>query len=59
VAVVFSGYLLVIQLAVVDAVCDWCLASDAITTAVAALALLRLHLGLRSRTAGNPQPGSA
>lgn len=39
----FSGYLLVIQLAVVDAVCDWCLASDAIATVVAGLALLRLR----------------
>jgi uncharacterized membrane protein len=42
-AVVFSGYLLVIQLAVIGAVCDWCLASDAITSLVAIVALLRLR----------------
>lgn len=42
-ALAFSGYLLVIQLAVIDAVCDWCLASDAITTVVAVVALLRLR----------------
>jgi uncharacterized membrane protein len=44
----FSGYLLVIQLAVIDAVCDWCLASDALSTVVAGLAVLRL----REATAG-------
>jgi hypothetical protein len=32
-----------VQLAVIDAVCEWCLASDALMTAVAALTLLRLH----------------
>lgn len=42
-ALAFSGYLLLIQLAVIGAVCDWCLASDAITTVVAVLALLRLR----------------
>jgi uncharacterized membrane protein len=42
-AVAFSGYLLVIQLTVIEAICDWCVASDAITTAIAALALLRLR----------------
>jgi uncharacterized membrane protein len=41
--VAFSAYLLVIQLAVIDAVCDWCLASDAISSGVAILALLRLR----------------
>jgi uncharacterized membrane protein len=42
-ALAFSGYLLVIQLAVIGAVCDWCLASDAISTLVAGAALLRLR----------------
>jgi uncharacterized membrane protein len=42
-ALAFSGYLLVIQLAVIGAVCDWCLASDAITSVVAVVALLRLR----------------
>jgi uncharacterized membrane protein len=40
-AVLFSSYLLVIQLMVLDAICDWCLASDVLVTALAALALLR------------------
>ena len=43
-ALAFSGYLLYIQLAVIGAVCQWCLATDAITTAIAALALLRLRI---------------
>jgi uncharacterized membrane protein len=42
-ALAFSAYLLVIQLAVIGAVCDWCLASDAVATVVAGLALLRLR----------------
>jgi uncharacterized membrane protein len=42
-ALAFSAYLLVIQLAVIEAVCDWCLASDAITSAVAVAAVLRLR----------------
>ena len=33
-AAVFSGYLLVVQLVVIDAVCDWCLASDAISSLI-------------------------
>jgi uncharacterized membrane protein len=41
-AVGFGGYLLVVQLAVIDAVCDWCLASDAISSLIAVVALARL-----------------
>ena len=41
-AVVFSAYLLYIQLQVIGAVCDWCLASDGVMSAIAAIALLRL-----------------
>ena len=43
-ALIFSGYLLVIQLAVIDALCQWCLATDVIMTGLAALALLRLRI---------------
>ena len=43
-ALAFSGYLLYIQLAVIGAVCQWCVATDVITTAIAALALLRLRI---------------
>ena len=42
-AFAFSAYLLVVQVVVIGALCDWCLASDAVTTALAALALLRLR----------------
>lgn len=38
----------VIQLTVLDAVCDWCLASDAISGGIAVLAVLRLR--------GSPAP---
>jgi uncharacterized membrane protein len=41
--VVFSGYLLWAQAGPIGAFCDWCLASDAIMTAIALLALLRLR----------------
>jgi uncharacterized membrane protein len=42
-AFAFSAYLLVIQFAVIGAVCEWCVASDVVTTMIAALALLRFH----------------
>lgn len=41
-AAAFSGYLLVIQLAVIHAVCDWCIANDVISSLVAVTALARL-----------------
>lgn len=41
--VLFSAYLLAIQLAVIDAVCQWCLASDAV------MLLLALATGERLR----------
>ena len=41
-AAAFSGYLLVVQLVVIDAVCDWCIANDVISSLVALLAVARL-----------------
>ena len=38
----FGVYLLYVQVAVIDALCQWCLATDALLTTIAALALLRL-----------------
>ena len=38
----FSWYLVYVQLAVIGAVCEWCIASDVVTTAITALALVRL-----------------
>lgn len=49
-AVVFSGYLLVVQLAVIDAVCLWCVANDVIAVFVAAAALLRVRHDLGPAT---------
>ena len=48
-ALAFAAYLLVVQVAVLEAVCDWCLASDAITGLLAAVALLHLRVGLSGR----------
>jgi uncharacterized membrane protein len=43
-AVMFGAYLLYEQLVVIDAVCQWCVASDVVTTVLAMLALLRLRV---------------
>jgi uncharacterized membrane protein len=54
-ALLFSAYLLVVQLAVVGAVCQWCVASDLVTTALAVVALQRL----RTVAAPAPVPAAA
>lgn len=43
-AFAFSAYLLYAQLAVIGAVCDWCLVSDAILAALVPFTFLRLLL---------------
>ena len=48
-ALLFSAYLLYIQLVVIGATCQWCLATDLLTTAIVVLALLRLRLGATLR----------
>lgn len=40
---VFAAYLLLLQLFVIDAVCQWCVASDVVLTVIAVLAVLRLR----------------
>jgi uncharacterized membrane protein len=52
-ACLFSAYLLVIQLAVIGAICQWCLVTDVITTALVLVALLRLQMAV-SPTAARP-----
>jgi uncharacterized membrane protein len=42
-AAAFSGYLLYIQFAVIDALCHWCVANDVLISALAVTALLRLR----------------
>jgi len=49
----FGVYLIVIQVAVIDAVCQWCLASDAILALLAVACAERLR-----RAAGRPQARS-
>ena len=51
---VFGIYLIVIQVAVIDAICQWCLASDAILAVLAVACAERLR-----RAAGRPHGGSA
>jgi uncharacterized membrane protein len=59
-AFLFGAYLLYVQVIVIDAICQWCIASDALTTAITALSLLRLRLGAVSAPAppakGRPYP---
>jgi uncharacterized membrane protein len=43
IALAFSAYLLYVQLHVLDAICEWCLASDGVTTVATALVLIRLR----------------
>jgi uncharacterized membrane protein len=50
----FGVYLIVIQVAVIDAICQWCLASDAILAVLAVACAERLR-----RAAGRPHDGSA
>jgi uncharacterized membrane protein len=39
----FSAYLLLVQLTVLHAVCDWCVASDVVMSALMVVVLLRLR----------------
>jgi uncharacterized membrane protein len=41
-AVAFSAYLLVVQLAVIGELCDWCLLSDGLLTLLTVLVVLRI-----------------
>ena len=56
-AVAFSAYLLVVQFVVLEAICTWCVASDALVTLVAAAALLRVRLLFAATP--SPPPGRA
>jgi uncharacterized membrane protein len=49
-AFVFSAYLFYVQLELIEAVCDWCLASDLIVAALVPLTLLRLWAAGRPPT---------
>lgn len=47
-AVAFSLYLFYVQVELIGAICDWCLASDAIVSVLAILALLRYRIAQNS-----------
>jgi Vitamin K epoxide reductase family len=53
-AVLFSGYLIFVQLVVIDAICQWGVVTDVLLTAIAALTLLRL----RYSVAAPPAPAA-
>lgn len=42
-AVAFSAYLVVVQVAVIERICEWCLASDGVFTLLALATVLRLR----------------
>ena len=50
VALVFSAYLLVVQLVVIDAICAWCVASDCVVALIAILAVADARSGGSERT---------
>ena len=43
VGVGYGAYLVYVQLAIIDAVCEWCLASDAVMVVLAVLTLLQVR----------------
>jgi uncharacterized membrane protein len=53
-AFLFSGYLVFVQLYVIDAMCQWCLAADVLTTAIASLALVRMRFAATPRSSPVP-----
>jgi uncharacterized membrane protein len=55
-AAAFSGYLLYVQFAVIDALCQWCVANDALLGAIAVAALLRLRDARPRRRQTTPAP---
>jgi uncharacterized membrane protein len=50
--VLFGAYLLYAQIVLIGAICEWCVASDAVVTAIAALTLLRLRPRLLEPASG-------
>jgi uncharacterized membrane protein len=59
VGVCFGAYLLYVQLAVIGAVCEWCVASDAVMSVLARLTVLRLACGFSATPPGSTRRNSA
>jgi uncharacterized membrane protein len=49
----FSAYLLLVQLVVIDAVCQWCVVNDAIVSAAVVVTVLRLRRTVDLSPAGS------
>ena len=49
VGVVFGAYLVIVQLGVLGAVCEWCVTNDAMVAVLAVLAVVRVRGDLRVR----------
>ena len=47
---IFAAYLVLVQLTVLDAVCEWCIANDTLLALLAALAVLRASRDWTTRT---------
>ena len=47
---IFAAYLVLVQLTVLDAVCEWCIANDTLLALLAALAVLRAGRDGKTRT---------
>ncbi len=58
-ALAFSAYLLVVQLAVIGEICQWCVANDVIITLVALVALLRLRELLQTQSEPSSRPAAS
>ena len=46
---IFAAYLVIVQLAVINAVCEWCIASDSLMTVLAGVALWRVRTDVAQR----------
>ena len=53
----FSAYLTYLELFVIDAICQWCVASAVLMAALLVVAVLRLLRGPAPRAAGRPASG--
>ena len=54
-ALVFAVYLVIVQLAVIGAVCQWCVANDAVVAIVAGVAGRRAFTDLRAEAGSRPR----
>ena len=56
VAAAFSAYLFVVQFAVIDAICQWCVASEVVSALILPLAILRVRVAATAPAARPKNP---